>query len=102
MIATGGGAVLLSENIDALRENGILICLDASPTDIYARVNRKKGTRPLLKKNITIQDIERLLQERESFYARADIRINTSGKDLDTIINEIFQLIENKHPMFNS
>jgi len=102
VVATGGGAVLLQENIAALKENGILICLDASPADIYARVNRKKGTRPLLKKNVTIEDIERLLQEREPFYASADIRVNTSGKDLDTIINEIFRAINDKQIIVNS
>jgi shikimate kinase len=102
VIATGGGAVLLNENIAALQDNGILICLDASPADIYARVNRKKGTRPLLKKNITIQDIESLLEEREPFYGSADIRINTSRKDLDTIINEIFQVIKDKNIILNS
>jgi shikimate kinase len=102
IIATGGGVVLLQENIAALRENGILICLDASADDIFARVNRKKGTRPLLKKNVTIEDIGRLLQEREPFYASADIRVTTSGKDLDTIINEIFQTIKDKHIIVNS
>lgn len=96
VIATGGGAVLLNENIAALRENGILICLDASSEDIYARVNRKRGTRPLLKKNVSIHDIESLVLEREPFYACADIRVNTSGKDLETIINEIFQEINAK------
>jgi Shikimate kinase len=101
VIATGGGAVLLNENIDALRENGILICLDASPADIYSRVSRKKGTRPLLKKNVTIEDIEILLQEREPFYASADLRVNTSGKDLDTIIKEIFESIREKAILIN-
>ncbi len=101
VIATGGGAVILNENIEALRENGILICLDASPADIYARVNRKKGTRPLLKKNVTIEDIEKLLQEREPFYASADIRVNTSGKDLDTIIKEICQALKDKDLITN-
>lgn len=96
VIATGGGVVLINDNIAALRENGILIGLDASAADIYARVNRKKGTRPLLNKNVSIQDIERLVSEREPFYACADIRVNTSGKDLDTIINEIFQEINAK------
>ena len=94
VIATGGGAVLVPENIAALRENGILICLDASPADIQARVNRKKGTRPLLKSNVSIEDIEKLLQEREAFYACADIRINTSGKDMESIINEILPVIK--------
>jgi len=102
VIATGGGAVLVNENIAALRENGILICLDASPADIYARVNRKKGTRPLLKKNVTIKDIERLVQEREPFYACADIRVDTSSKELETIINEIFQEIKDKQIILNS
>jgi shikimate kinase len=94
VIATGGGAVLISENITILKENGIIICLDATPQDIFARVNRKKGTRPLLKKDVNIQEIEKLLNEREAFYACADIRINTSGKDLETIINEILQLLD--------
>jgi len=101
VIATGGGAVLKNENIDSLRENGILICLDASPEDIFSRVNRKKGTRPLLNKNVSVQDIEKLLQEREASYACADIRVNTSNKDLDTIINEIMQSINDKKLMLN-
>jgi shikimate kinase len=97
VIATGGGAVLLSENLAALKENSILIGLDARPEDIYARVNRKKGTRPLLKKDISIQEIETLLQERTPYYACADIRIDTSGKKLDQITNEILQEIKNNN-----
>ena len=97
VIATGGGAVLLSENLAALKENSILIGLDARPEDIYARVNRKKGTRPLLKKNISIQEIETLLQARNPYYACADIRIDTSGKKLNLIIKEILQEIRNKN-----
>jgi len=97
VIATGGGFVLLKENIETLRENGIIICLQADPQDIYARVSRKKGTRPLLKKNLQIEDIENLLAQREAFYACADYRVNTSGKDLDAVINEIVSLVKN-HP----
>jgi len=101
VIATGGGTVLKDENIDSLKENGILICLDASPEDIFSRVNRKKGTRPLLNKNVSIEDIERLLQEREAFYACADIRVNTSDRDLESIINEIMQSIKDKKLMLS-
>ncbi len=96
VIATGGGTVLVDENINALRENGILICLDASPIDIFNRVNRKKGTRPLLKKNVSVEDIEGLLQEREEFYACADVRVNTSAKNMDTVINEILLALNHK------
>ncbi len=99
VIATGGGAVLNSENVVSFKENGVLICLDASPQDILARVNRKKGTRPLLKRSDNLHDIVKLLEEREAFYACADIRVNTSSKHLETIISEILQLLDDNSLM---
>ena len=95
VIATGGGIVLQEENVIALQENGVLICLDAESTDIFERVSRKKGTRPLLKKNLKVEDIEAMLAEREPFYAYAQYRINTSGKELDFVVNEIVKQVKN-------
>jgi shikimate kinase len=95
VIATGGGVVLDQENMEGLRRNGVIICLEATPTEIFQRVNRRKGTRPLLKKNTQVGDIEEMLQARESFYARADYRINTSDKNPEQISNEIIALIKN-------
>lgn len=89
VIATGGGTILREENMQILRNNGIIILLEASPEDIFARVSRKRGTRPLLRKNLTIENIEAMLADRDPFYQQADHRINTSGKDLDTIVKEI-------------
>jgi shikimate kinase len=83
------GLVLWPENIAALKENGILICLEADPEDIFGRVSRKKGTRPLLKKNYNVDDIRELLKAREEYYNCADFKVNTSGKDLDMVVNEI-------------
>ncbi len=96
VISTGGGTVLQEENISALKENGVLICLDAQPADIYARVNRKKGSRPLLKKDITITEIEEFLRLREPFYACADIRVSTSNKNTSEIAEEIIQNLRNQ------
>ncbi|HNX27850.1 MAG TPA: shikimate kinase [Syntrophomonadaceae bacterium] len=94
VIATGGGTVLQENNIETFRENGLIICLEADPEDIFARVNRKRGTRPLLKKNLTIEDIKKMLADRSFFYQQADYRLNTSGKDLDSIVKEIIGLIQ--------
>jgi shikimate kinase len=101
IISTGGGVVLFPDNMAALKENGLLICLDSNPADILARVSRKKGTRPLLKKNISVAEIERLLKEREAFYAQADARVNTSGKDMEKIIREIVQIMQENNFEFN-
>ncbi|MDD3270089.1 MAG: shikimate kinase [Syntrophomonadaceae bacterium] len=94
VIATGGGVVLEDENIQLLRENGIMICLEASPADILARVSRKKGSRPLLKRDIKIEDIENMLQAREHLYSCTTHRVNTSDKDLYTVVSDIQKIIK--------
>ncbi|HNX93373.1 MAG TPA: shikimate kinase [Syntrophomonas sp.] len=94
VIATGGGVVMDPDNITILRPNSIIILLEARAQDIWTRVNRKKGTRPLLKGASCAEDIEKLLAARAEHYGCADIRINTSDKDLELIIQEILQKIE--------
>ncbi|NLO21547.1 MAG: shikimate kinase [Syntrophomonadaceae bacterium] len=93
VIATGGGVVLNTENVEALKKSGVLVCLDAQPEVLLARINRKKGSRPLLKKNLRIEDIEKMMKEREEHYALADFRVDTSNKEMDKIVQEIIQII---------
>lgn len=94
VIATGGGMVLNPKNLDTLQKNGILVCLEASPEDIFRRVKRKKQNRPLLKKNLTVEDVRKMLEERQSYYQRADLTINTSGLDPDQIVQEIINRLQ--------
>ncbi|MEN6347971.1 MAG: shikimate kinase [Syntrophomonas sp.] len=98
VIATGGGVVLDEENIQLLRESGLLICLEASPVDILARVNRKKGSRPLLKKNTTVEDIEEMLRAREPLYSCTNYRVSTTDKDLYSVVNEILKIVKQAYP----
>ena len=94
VIATGGGVVLAPENVAMLRQNGVIVLLEAGAEDIWNRVNRKKGTRPLLKSAASVEDIEKLLAERAPYYNCADIRVDTSNKELETIIQEILLQME--------
>lgn len=75
VIATGGGVVLNPDNIQVLKESGLLIGLTAAPEVIQTRVTNK--IRPLLRKP-TIERISKLLQEREKYYQVADWYIDTS------------------------
>ena len=93
VIATGGGVVLEQVNMDTLSQNGIIICMEATPNEILERVNRKKGTRPLIRKNAQLQDIEEMLKARETLYAQADYRVNTSDKSPEQITNEIMGIL---------
>lgn len=96
VIATGGGAVLDQDNIEALRPNGVIVCLQASAQEIFERVNRRKGTRPLLKKNMRLEDIEEMLKSREKYYAQADYQVSTSGKSTEQVSSEIIHLLRNR------
>lgn len=89
VIATGGGVVMQPENVAALKKNGIFVGLEASPEVIMSRVSRKKSNRPLLSKNTTIEDIEKMLVAREEYYSCADIRVDTTGQELNKVVNEI-------------
>lgn len=88
IISTGGGSVLRKANVDALRQNGILITLTASPEVIIERVSRKKN-RPLLNRPDRDEFIRKLMAERKPFYDVADLIIDTSGNELHEVVRRI-------------
>ena len=88
IIATGGGAVLREENLKALQAHGIVFCLTASPETITRRTARNND-RPLLQCDDRQARISELLAERQPYYEKAGIMINTEGKTPFEIANEI-------------
>jgi shikimate kinase len=79
IISTGGGAVLKQENMDILRENGVIVCLMASPETILKRTGTSDD-RPLLKVENPLEKINQLLTFRKPFYEKADMMIDTENK----------------------
>jgi len=77
IIAVGGGALQRESNLLALRENGFLLCLLATPKVILRRL-RYDNTRPLLKGEDKLQRIESLLRKRFPNYLKADAFLDTS------------------------
>jgi len=97
VISTGGGAVMKDENMEALRRNGIVICLMASPETILLRISNNSD-RPLLQGENPLRKIEELLHIRQPFYDKADIIIDTENRTPLQIAEEIIERIRNyKH-----
>lgn len=92
VISAGGGVVLKKENIKELEKNGILICLKAAPEEIYKRVQNEKH-RPLLKAEDPLKKIKELLDYRKSYYDKIKIQIDTTGKSVNDIVNEVKKCI---------
>ena len=95
IIATGGGVVLSLENRDLMKVSAMVIYLSSSIEQILRRTSKSK-TRPLLERSKdrrkTISDI---IEAREGFYQDvASVTINTNGKKLTEVIEEIVNNIE--------
>ncbi len=95
IISTGGGAVLKQENLDVLREKGIIVCLLATPETILRRTSHNSN-RPLLQVEDPSGKINELLNFRKPFYEKADIMIDTEGKTPIQIAEEIIEKIKIK------
>jgi shikimate kinase len=90
VISTGGGLVVDPANLDSLREHAMVVCLWASPQTIYERTRHARH-RPLLKTSEPLPTIRRLLTEREPFYRRADVLINTEQRSLREVAQQVLK-----------
>lgn len=78
-IATGGGIVMRRFNWSYLHQ-GLIVWLDA-PVDVLVNRLQNDTTRPLLQKANPAQSLQKLLDQRRSLYAEADLRIPLNASD---------------------
>lgn len=93
VVATGGGAVISAANREVMRNRGVIINLKVSPEQVGDRL---KGCtdRPLLAGDDSGERTKALMNEREQFYADADIRIDTDGKSVEDVAAEILRRLK--------
>lgn len=91
VIACGGGVVLRDENIQALSQHGVLVCLTARPEIIAERTGRTHK-RPLLQVENPEEKIRSLLAARAPLYAKIPLQVDTSDVPLDTLAEELLDL----------
>jgi len=89
ILATGGGAVLASENRCCLKARGVVIYLRADIDELFARTSKDKN-RPLLQTEDPKAKLAAIMAEREPLYTEvADIVIDTSRKDVRSLVREL-------------
>ena len=93
VIATGGGAVLLSKNRFNLKNNSTVIYLKATIETLDKRT-RLDNNRPLLETANPRETIEKILRERAHLYEEtADFEIEIDGHSAEYIVTQIFGLL---------
>lgn len=89
IVSCGGGIILRPENIDFMKSHGTVILLEATPEQIYARINHDTS-RPLLKNNMSPEYIAEMKGKRDPLYKRAaDEVIMTGDRTKIDICDEI-------------
>lgn len=94
VIATGGGIVISPKNREMLKRDNFVVYLSSTIEQLLKRTMNSKS-RPLLEQSSnrekTIRD---LVLKRESLYKQvSDVAIDTTGKKLYAIINDIKKAI---------
>ncbi len=94
VLATGGGAVLLSQNRELLRKNGIVIYLKASVHDLWLRT-RNDRNRPLLQNGDARAKLAELFQQRDPLYRQvADIVVQSGKQSVHALMLHVASEIE--------
>ena len=96
VIATGGGIVLNSDNLEKLKNNGIIFLLQGSVETLYKNINFQNSIndqRPLLKQGDLKVELERMYNNREELYLKSgDYKISIDNKTINEIGNEIISI----------
>lgn len=103
VIALGGGALANETNLKICKESGVIIYLKCSVHTIFTRIKRKT-TRPIFRELVMkgrnkeiMEKIKSMMNEREKFYNRADLIVNTDkrslGKTIDFISHKLKKYI---------
>lgn len=90
IVATGGGSVLATANVEHMQSTGRIVLLTASTDTIESRIG-DDPSRPLAGDADAIAALAEL--RRETYRAVSDTVVDTDGRDLDDIAEEVLRCV---------
>jgi shikimate kinase len=94
VLSLGGGTPVYYNNMEIINNNSASVFLRASISTLAERISKQKEKRPLIAK-IANEDlpefIAKHLFERNVYYSKAQLSINTDQKNPEDIIQEIIE-----------
>ena len=88
IISLGGGTFEDEETRKFLLKNSIVIYLKTTSRELFERVCNNKE-RPLLNKNMSIENLSRILEKREINYNQAHFIIDTTKISIEQVLEEV-------------
>jgi shikimate kinase len=94
VIDTGGGAILRTENIEALKKNGAVFWLTASVETIAKRIGGDNQRPSLTGTQSFVDEIQDVLRERTPKYqGAADHMITTDDRSINQLVEMLLTLV---------
>jgi shikimate kinase len=94
VIDTGGGAILRTQNVEALKNNGVVFWLTASVETIAKRIGGGKQRPSLTGTKSFVDEIQEVLRERTPNYqAAADHTIATDDRSINQLVDTLLTLV---------
>jgi len=94
VIAAGGSIVDSPENFARLCETCHTVWLTAEPEEHFARVVQQGDRRPMDGHPRAMEELRTILSRRAPYYARCQLHLATTDKDVETITAEILTHLE--------
>ena len=98
VIATPGGIVSEAATFNVLLASCYTVWLTAEPEEHMNRVVAQGDLRPMSGNREAMSDLKLILNERAPFYAKADLRFDTSGKALSDCLVELKAALAQERP----
>ena len=94
VVATGGSFVTDAQSYESLRASCYTVWLKARPEEHMARVVAQGDLRPLQGRAQPMDELRRILNDRQPLYALADATIDTSGTPMRRSLTELRSLLK--------
>ena len=95
VVSTGGGIVVDATNRELMLSRGYVVCLEARPTVLLARLQRHQAAngsgavRPLLAGDDPLSRIAALKDQRQAYYAACHATVHTDGLSEEEVAEEV-------------
>lgn len=89
VLASGGGWPARPGRLEGLPPGTLTVWLRVSPEEALRRVRRAEEVRPLLERPDALAEAGRLLSEREPYYRRAALALDTEGAPAEELARSI-------------
>jgi XRE family aerobic/anaerobic benzoate catabolism transcriptional regulator len=94
VLATGGSIVSDAGIYELLLTNCFTVWLRATPEDHMQRVRAQGDLRPMAQSTEAMDDLKRILAEREEMYRKADAIVETSGVSEKAALEQLVHAVE--------